>query len=1837
MGRSPYCACHVDFVTAICFHPKDDRYFLSGSLDGKIRLWNIPEKRVALWNEIDGSGTSLITAANFCREGKLAVVGTYDGRCIFYDTERLKYHTQLTVRSTRGKNARGRKISGIEPMPGEDKVLITSNDSRVRLYDLKDHSLYCKYKGSSNSSSQIKASFSHDGRHIVCGSEDHFIYIWKTYHDIPNVRKDRSEYYESFSAHDAVVTSAVFAPIPSLFSPLTESTDAKEHASGNNSNSDTLHHCELTGLALLTIGIWSKVSFLKYMKLSTSIDYNLAPYIMIGCGCFIILVGFLGCWASLKEHPWALILYMIILVLLFLAELSAGIAGYILRQKLQEGLAKGMKDAMKKYPSDKEVQKAVDDVQAKAFHCCGADSYKDWMTVSNWPKNTVPQSCCKDQSKCQSTSIKGHEKDIYQTGCVPAMKTFFKKNFAIIGGVALGIAFFQNLWDKMRMFVVEILLLLWRSAAVASKSFPQPKRTATAHFFRRSKASNAGLAGCGKGDENSCRFLPSSFLQKIAELVIKHAIFFHLAQNFCAMDPDQMQIHVMRSDAADKVKDISIEYLDIKPVYYKQQRRTKGRSQMRVTNGVINVDIKSHTFLKTELMVEISVKRTDEGLAVVLKEPKDHQNFVKTKVPLAIQEIALSNTMQKVRVDLDSVFSVTEVEDDIMNPQCKNKVLKDVYRLNASQPDIANCFHLTTKIFKKLLGSDDRFHDTCLAEKRSRPFLLKSQLRTSESDITCSGRMTPPEFSKSMQSSWAQSTLMFQQHETLDFSSDNLYCIPEEILLHQNEILQHLKLNGNEISELPHHFGYWFPNLRQLDLNHNKIMSLPDDFGLRLRSLQHLNLNCNEISELPHDFGYWFPNLHQLDLSDNKIMSLPDHFGVKLRSLQHLNLNGNEISELPHDLGYLFPNLHQLDLSDNKIMSLSDNFGVQLRSLQHLNLNGNEISELPHDLGYLFPNLHQLDLSDNKIMSLSDNFGVQLRSLQHLNLNGNEISELPHDLGYLFPNLHQLDLSDNKIMSLSDNFGVQLRSLQHLNLNGNEISELPHDLGYLFPNLHQLDLSDNKIMSLSDNFGVQLRSLQHLNLNGNEISELPHDLGYLFPNLCQLDLSDNKIMSLPDGFGVQLRSLRHLNLKSLQHLNLKSLQHLNLNDNRISELPQDFGNWFPNLRRLDLSDNKIMSLPDDFGVLLWQLQHLNLNGNKISELPHDFGNWFPMLQFFSLDNNHITFLPNSITNLKDAIRYSIEENPLVIPPIQICTSGLPAIKDFFHANDLTLESTRGNMKELKLKNQSNIGKMTCFQERGLALHFKHLDVSLQFPSAKCVQMVLKKERYEVNLNLDFGESMLSDMIMVGSEVSCSLNSSILTIPINLFEQPSMTEIVTKHFDSSKNEWINLPVTLMSDLGDNIGNSKSLGDGPFDYRYAQSEIQQTGIYVVCLVLKSVQFEISPNESQTIVCPFREDIGVELLFHRGTFGCVLKECTAKINMLTNDAIEALRNFGIETSHVLHINAPSGILEKPVEIQMPFQQSISDEGELYILQENCENAYEDITSKSRYKIYETNIRCEVYHFSWVAILRSRLRKTSIRDVFGIFQRHVYPAYKVHFSLYGKKAGQRLSCKIACSLNPNDESLSNELKSFEFERKDYCPSARGVYRRLDLTIVVQGRMKSAHTTFNLQFDTQDFKYKCSNTFTLEDSNQNVSNRNYIYLYSCGRERKEYGRLEYDSLLALGTEIVQQTIDEPESTETSVTESTESNLTPALSNNTQSIVQYIRQEIHQHQHCHDNRFEIEVRDGASANIGEINVHSEGGTQVLPIAYPVLQGNQHLGIEGVGSLAIEQCPDTTQE
>ncbi|KAK0719051.1 hypothetical protein B0T21DRAFT_295343 [Apiosordaria backusii] len=229
---------HKDFVTRLAFHPRDDRFFLAGSLDTMLRLWSIPDKAVAFSANLP----DLITAVAFSPDGKIAIAGLLNGLCVFFETEGLKQQTQIHVRSSRGKNAKGSKITGIQTMfvhpptpaypshhpPGssaashastdvpsntEVRVLVTSNDSRIRIYSLRDQSMEIKLKGHENSSSQIAATFSDDGKYVVCGSEDRKAFVWSvTSNGVAlTTDKDKSP-CEYFEAHGEIVTTALFAP-----------------------------------------------------------------------------------------------------------------------------------------------------------------------------------------------------------------------------------------------------------------------------------------------------------------------------------------------------------------------------------------------------------------------------------------------------------------------------------------------------------------------------------------------------------------------------------------------------------------------------------------------------------------------------------------------------------------------------------------------------------------------------------------------------------------------------------------------------------------------------------------------------------------------------------------------------------------------------------------------------------------------------------------------------------------------------------------------------------------------------------------------------------------------------------------------------------------------------------------------------------------------------------------------------------------------------------------------------------------------------------------------------------------------------------------------------------------------------------------------------------------------------------------------------------------------------------------------------------------------------------------------------------------------------------------
>lgn len=160
------------------------------------------------------------------------------------------------MKNRRGNSARGRKITGLQFQPDNpNNLLITSNDSRIRLYEGGSplqrrrcpgfrntvhagmakgspavirfpcgagYTLRCKYKGLQNTNTQIRASFSERGDFIICGSDDGSVYFWTTAvggrpgsggetHD-DGAKQEKSGSYECFNAHADIATVAIFAP-----------------------------------------------------------------------------------------------------------------------------------------------------------------------------------------------------------------------------------------------------------------------------------------------------------------------------------------------------------------------------------------------------------------------------------------------------------------------------------------------------------------------------------------------------------------------------------------------------------------------------------------------------------------------------------------------------------------------------------------------------------------------------------------------------------------------------------------------------------------------------------------------------------------------------------------------------------------------------------------------------------------------------------------------------------------------------------------------------------------------------------------------------------------------------------------------------------------------------------------------------------------------------------------------------------------------------------------------------------------------------------------------------------------------------------------------------------------------------------------------------------------------------------------------------------------------------------------------------------------------------------------------------------------------------------------
>ncbi|XP_075494870.1 uncharacterized protein LOC142532460 [Primulina tabacum] len=185
---------HNNYVTCVEFNPVDDNYFVSGSIDGKIRIWEVQGCRVVDWTDI----REIITAVCYSPDGKGGVVGSIDGNCRFYDVidNRFELGDQICLKGT--KKQSGKRITGFEFCPSDArKVMVTSADAQVRI--LCGTNIVGKFRGNRSSGSQVSATFTSDGEHFVSATEDSNVHVWSyNAQDQKSSRSKNSGSRESF-------------------------------------------------------------------------------------------------------------------------------------------------------------------------------------------------------------------------------------------------------------------------------------------------------------------------------------------------------------------------------------------------------------------------------------------------------------------------------------------------------------------------------------------------------------------------------------------------------------------------------------------------------------------------------------------------------------------------------------------------------------------------------------------------------------------------------------------------------------------------------------------------------------------------------------------------------------------------------------------------------------------------------------------------------------------------------------------------------------------------------------------------------------------------------------------------------------------------------------------------------------------------------------------------------------------------------------------------------------------------------------------------------------------------------------------------------------------------------------------------------------------------------------------------------------------------------------------------------------------------------------------------------------------------------------------------------
>ncbi|MEQ2305761.1 hypothetical protein AMECASPLE_001361 [Ameca splendens] len=210
------------------------------------------------------------------------------------------------------------------------------------------------------------------------------------------------------------------------------------------------------GALIMGFGLWvlfDKDSFIAVLQESSD-TVKVASYILIGVGSLSMAMGFFGCIGAIYEIRCLLGLYFTCLLLILIAQVTAGVLIYFQRDLLKHEMSSIIKRMITNYSGQNKTTEHAWDFIQRTMNCCG------WTGPGNWSENLLIKNSTQNlySCSCRNDSLPGSEvkqfglceslstqPPVYATGCITSVEKWLLDNCGIILGICVGVAVLELL------------------------------------------------------------------------------------------------------------------------------------------------------------------------------------------------------------------------------------------------------------------------------------------------------------------------------------------------------------------------------------------------------------------------------------------------------------------------------------------------------------------------------------------------------------------------------------------------------------------------------------------------------------------------------------------------------------------------------------------------------------------------------------------------------------------------------------------------------------------------------------------------------------------------------------------------------------------------------------------------------------------------------------------------------------------------------------------------------------------------------------------------------------------------------------------------------------------------------------------------------------------------------------------------------------------------------------------------------------------------------------------------------------------------------------------------